>query len=144
MRFSYLVLSILFVSFSSLAKVSTFKDLLAESEGLRKKISSLKDHEQKKTELKKWEDKIQATVKEYLSDEANTKAGAGEVDLVIKLSLAMAPVFETVKTKISDDNCENAEHQITLEDRDMTKDNPSAMSLEGQEALNVLKLFCKK
>tara|TARA_B110001454_G_scaffold219204_1_gene252269 strand:- start:83969 stop:84376 length:408 start_codon:yes stop_codon:yes gene_type:complete len=132
---------VLLVTVTVSAKTMTFKDVMKESNRVKKNITSAKSLEQKKDILKKWEAKLQETLKSY--EEENPKEGTSEEDLVSKYQISMEPVFDIVKDQISKVACVKAVHQIELEDRDNTKKDPSLLSSEAKEALAILKLFCK-
>ncbi len=141
MCITHLMAYVLLVTVTVSAKTMTFKDVMKESNRVKKNITSAKSLEQKKDILKKWEAKLQETLKSY--EEENPKEGTSEEDLVSKYQISMEPVFDIVKDQISKVACVKAVHQIELEDRDNTKKDPSLLSSEAKEALAILKLFCK-
>lgn len=140
MRSTYLVILTLLFGLGAFAKTATLKELLTESAVVKKKIVALKSFDERKSELKKWETKLQITMKSY--ENKNPTEGSAEEDLVVKLFLSMEPVFDLVKEGVSPQKCKKAQHQIELEDKDMTKSDPAQLSIEAKEALSVLNLFC--
>lgn len=143
MRSAYLNLLIVFlitVSSIALSKPLNVQEIFKESDSLKKKISAQKSLDGKKAELKKLEDLLQSTMKMY---EAESPAeGSKEEDQVNRLFFAMEPIFDMAKVKVSKTECEKADHRIRLEDRDMTKKDPSELSPQAKEAIAILKLFC--
>lgn len=139
MRSTYLIL--LFIFSLGHAKPMSFKDSVDELEIVRKKISLHATIDDKRRELKKLEDKFNTTMKEYEAE--SPEEGSKDEDQVNKLFFSLEPVFDMSKNKISKAECEKAEHRIRLEDRDMTKKNPNELSMQADEALAMLKLFCK-
>lgn len=138
MRSAYLIM--VFTSLFCAAKPMTIQELLKESDGVKKKIAAQTTADGKKSELKKFEDVLQATMKAYEAD--SPKEGTKEEDQVNKFFFSLEPVFELSQGKISKAGCEKAEHRIRIEDRDNTKPNPNELSAQAKDAMAVLKLFC--
>jgi len=118
----------------------TIKELLKESDSIKKKITAQTTVEGKKSELNKLEDILQATMKAY--EIQSPHEGTKEEDQVNKLFFSLEPVFELSKGKVSKADCEKADHRIRIEDRDNTKPNPNDLSAQAKDAIAILKLFC--